>query len=51
MTSLQSGIRFGGREPFFTASIGIPLALWSGRKQTPLANAAIMDLTAAEEVV
>jgi outer membrane protein TolC len=49
MTSLQTGIRFGGREPFFSASIGIPLALWSGRKQTPLANAAIMDLTAAEE--
>ena len=49
MTSLQAGIRFGGREPFFTASIGIPLALWSGRKQTPLANAAILDLTAAEE--
>ena len=49
MTSLQTGIRFGDREPFFTASIGIPLALWSRRKQTPLANAAIMDLTAAEE--
>jgi outer membrane protein TolC len=49
MTSLQTGIRLGGREPFFTASIGIPLALWSGRKQTPLADAAIMDLTAAEE--
>ena len=49
MTSLQTGIRFGGREPFFAASIGVPLALWSGRKQTPLANAAIMDLTAAEE--
>ncbi len=49
MTSVQTGIRLGGREPFFTASIGIPLALWSGRKQTPLANAAIMDLTAAEE--
>ncbi len=48
-TSLQAGIRFGGREPFFSASIGIPLAMWSGRKQTPLANAAIMDLTAAEE--
>ncbi len=48
-TSLQTGIRFGGREPFVTASVGIPLALWSGRKQTPLANAAIMDLTAAEE--
>ncbi len=49
MTSLQTGIRFGGREPFFTASVGIPLALWSGRKQTPLANAASRDLTAAEE--
>ena len=49
VTSLQTGIRFGGREPFFTASVGIPLALWSGRKQTPLANAAIMDLTAAEK--
>ena len=49
MTSVQTGIRFGGREPFFTARVGIPLTLWSGRKQTPLANAAIMDLTAAEE--
>jgi cobalt-zinc-cadmium efflux system outer membrane protein len=49
MTSVHTGIRLGGREPFFTASIGIPLALWSGRKQTPLAEAASMDLTAAEE--
>ncbi len=24
MTSLQTGIRFGDREPFFTASLGIP---------------------------
>jgi outer membrane protein TolC len=49
VTAVQTGIRFGGREPFFSASIGIPLALWSGRKQTPLAQAGIMDLTAAEE--
>ena len=49
MTSLQTGIRLGGREPFLTARVGIPLPLWSGRKQTPLAHAAVMDLTAAEE--
>ncbi len=49
MTSLQTGIRLGGREPFVTARVGIPLPLWSGRKQTPLAHAAVMDLTAAEE--
>ena len=47
--SLQTGIRLGGREPFLTARVGIPLPLWSGRKQTPLAQTAIMDLTAAEE--
>ena len=49
MTSLQTGIRLGGREPFVTARVGIPLSLWSGRKQTPLTHAAVMDLTAAEE--
>ena len=49
MTSLQTGILLGGRESFLTARVGIPLPLWSGRKQTPLAQAAIMDLTAAEE--
>jgi outer membrane protein TolC len=49
MTSLQTGIRFGDREPFLSASVGIPLALWSGRKQTPLAQAAAMEHTAAEE--
>lgn len=42
--SVENGIRFGGREPFFTALVGISVPLWSGRKQAPAARAARMDV-------
>lgn len=49
MTSLQTGVRLGGREPFITVRVGIPLPLWSSRKQTPEAEAARLDVSAAEK--
>lgn len=42
--SVESGIRFGGREPFLTALVGISVPLWSGRKQAPAARAARLDV-------
>lgn len=41
--SLGTGIRFGGRDPFVTAMIGVPVPIWSGRKQTPTARASALD--------
>ncbi|GMR13538.1 MAG: hypothetical protein BMS9Abin29_1750 [Gemmatimonadota bacterium] len=49
MTSVQTGLRLGGREPFVTVRVGIPLPLWSGRKQTPETEAALLDMNAAEK--
>ncbi|MCH7562582.1 MAG: TolC family protein [Gemmatimonadetes bacterium] len=49
MISFQTGVRFGGRQPFITVRVGIPLPLWSGRKQTPEAEAARFDVSAAEK--
>ncbi len=42
--SVENGIRFGGREPFLTALVGISVPLWSGRKQAPAARAARLDV-------
>ncbi len=47
--ALEGGIRFGGREPFATALVGISLPLWSGRKQAPAARAAHHDADAARQ--
>ncbi len=47
--SLQQGIRFGGRQPFVTALVGISVPLWAGRKQSPAARAARFDLDAARQ--
>ena len=47
--ALESGIRFGGREPFTTALVGISVPLWSGRKQAPAARAAHHDAAAARQ--
>lgn len=46
MVSVQNGVRFGGREPFFTALLGVSVPLWAGRKQRPLARAAALDVDA-----
>lgn len=45
--SVQNGVRFGGREPFLTALVGVSVPLWAGRKQEPLARAAARDAEAA----
>ncbi len=47
--TLESGIRFGGREPFTTALVGISIPLWSKRKQGPAARAAHHDVEAARQ--
>lgn len=47
--ALQEGIRFGGREPFLTALVGVSVPLWQGRKQRPLATAAALELEAARD--
>jgi outer membrane protein TolC len=47
--ALESGIRFGGREPLTTALVGISVPLWSGRKQAPAARAAHYDAAAAQQ--
>ena len=47
--TLESGIRFGGREPFTTALVGISVPLWSNRKQAPAARAAHYDVEAARQ--
>ena len=46
--ALETGIRFGGREPLTTALVGISVPLWSGRKQAPAARAAHHDAAAAQ---
>ncbi len=46
--SLGTGVRFGGREPFLTALVGISVPLWAGRKQAPAARAAVLDAEAAQ---
>lgn len=48
MVSVQNGVRFGGREPFFTALLGVSVPLWAGRKQRPLARAAALDVDATQ---
>ncbi len=47
--ALETGIRFGGREPFTTALVGISVPLWSRRKQAPAARAAHHDVEAAQQ--
>ena len=47
--ALETGIRFGGREPFTTALVGISVPLWSKRKQAPAARAAHYDVEAAQQ--
>jgi len=44
----QVAPRFGGREPFVTALVGISLPLYAGRKQGPAADAARLDAVAAD---
>ena len=45
--SVGTGIRVGGREPFLTAVVGIPVPLWSGRKQDPATRASALESEAA----
>ncbi len=47
--TLQNGFRFGGRESFATALLGVSIPLWAGRKQGPAADAAELDLAAARQ--
>jgi outer membrane protein TolC len=47
--TLQNGFRFGGRESFATALLGVSIPLWAGRKQGPAAEAAELDLAAARQ--
>jgi len=46
-TTLGTGFRFGGREPFLTAVVGIPVSLWSGRKQEPATRASALEAEAS----
>lgn len=46
---VQSGVRLGGREPFLTAVIGLSVPLWAGRKQSPAARAAALDVRSMEQ--
>ena len=46
--ALQNGIRFGGREPFLSATAGLSVPLWAGRKQAPAARAADRALEAEQ---
>ena len=46
---LQAAARFGGREPFVTALVGISVPLYAGRKQRPAAEAARLDADAADQ--
>lgn len=46
---VQGGVRFGGREPFLTALVGISLPLYAGRKQGPAAEAARLGAAAAAQ--
>ncbi len=46
--ALESGFRFGGREPFTTALVGISVPLWSSGKQAPAARAAHHEAVATQ---
>lgn len=46
--SLQNGVRLGGRQPFLSATAGLTVPLWAGRKQAPAARAAERSLEAEE---
>ncbi|MDX1393472.1 MAG: TolC family protein [Gemmatimonadota bacterium] len=46
--SLQTGVRFGDREPLVSAVAGLSLPLWSGRKQDPASRAATLAQEAEE---
>jgi len=46
--AIQNGIRFGGRQPFLSATAGVALPIWSGRKQAPAARAADLSLEAEQ---
>ena len=46
---LQNGIRLGGREPFLSLVVGVSVPLWAGRKQSPAARAAALELQAAQQ--
>lgn len=46
--AVQNGIRFGDRQPFLSATVGLSLPIWSGRKQTPAARAADRALEAEQ---
>lgn len=46
---LQTGIRLGGREPFLTAIVGVSVPLWAGRKQSPAARAAALEVRSGEQ--
>jgi len=48
MVGFQTALRFGGREPFVSALVGISVPLYAGRKQTPAAQAARLDADAAD---
>jgi len=47
--SVQNGIRFGGRQPFLSATAGLTIPLWAGRKQAPAARAAERAREAEEQ--
>ncbi len=49
VVSVESGVRFGGREPLLTALIGVSVPLWTGRKQAPAARAAQLDVESARQ--
>ena len=46
---LQAAPRFGGREPFVSALVGISVPLYAGRKQGPAVDAARLDAVAADQ--
>lgn len=46
---LQAAARFGGREPFVTALVGMSLPLYAGRKQRPAAEAARLEADATNQ--
>ena len=50
VVGLQTGVRFAGREPFLSAVVGVSVPLWAGRKQSPSAQAAELDLVVAEQL-
>ncbi|MFQ5529909.1 MAG: TolC family protein, partial [Gemmatimonadota bacterium] len=46
---VQTGMRLGGREPFLTAIVGVSVPLWAGRKQSPAARAAALEVRSSEQ--